>query len=34
MEDEGWLAVMAFSIHGTILLCREFARVLANDGNP
>jgi NAD(P)-dependent dehydrogenase (short-subunit alcohol dehydrogenase family) len=34
MEDDGWLAVMAVNIQGTFFLCREFARVLAKDGNP
>jgi 3-oxoacyl-[acyl-carrier protein] reductase len=34
MEDAGWAAVLAVNLNGTFYLCREFARVLAEDGNP
>lgn len=34
MEDDGWAAVMAVNINGAFYVCREFARVLAEDGNP
>ncbi len=34
MEDEGWAAVMAVNINGPFHVAREFARVLAQDGNP
>jgi 3-oxoacyl-[acyl-carrier protein] reductase len=33
MEDEGWAGVMAVNINGAFYVCREFARVLAEDGN-
>lgn len=34
MEDEGWAGVIAVNLNGTFYACREFARVLAADGNP
>lgn len=34
MEDDGWAAVMAVNINGPFYVSREFARVLAEDGNP
>jgi 3-oxoacyl-[acyl-carrier protein] reductase len=34
MEDEGWSAVMAVNLDGTFYTCREFARILAEDGSP
>ncbi len=34
MEDEGWAGVMAVNINGAFYVCREFARVLAEDGTP
>ena len=34
MEDEGWAGVMAVNVNGAFYVCREFARVLAEDGNP
>lgn len=34
MEDAGWAAVLAVNLNGTFYTCREFARVLAADGNP
>lgn len=34
MEDDGWGAVMAVNINGAFFLAREFARILARDGNP
>jgi 3-oxoacyl-[acyl-carrier protein] reductase len=34
MEDDGWAGVMAVNINGAFYVCREFARVLAEDGNP
>jgi len=34
MEDAGWAGVLAVNLNGTFYLCREFARVLAADGNP
>lgn len=34
MEDDGWAAVMAVNVNGAFFLAREFARVLARDGNP
>lgn len=34
MEDEGWAAVMAVNVNGAFYVAREFARVLAEDGNP
>ncbi|MCB2089469.1 MAG: SDR family oxidoreductase [Sphingomonadaceae bacterium] len=34
MEDDGWAGVLAVNINGTFYTCREFARVLAEDGNP
>ena len=34
MEDDGWNAVMSVNLDGTFYVCREFARVLARDGNP
>jgi len=33
MEDDGWAAVMAVNINGPFYVSREFARVLAEDGN-
>lgn len=33
MEDEGWAGVMAVNVNGAFYVCREFARVLAEDGN-
>jgi 3-oxoacyl-[acyl-carrier protein] reductase len=33
MEDDGWAAVMAVNINGPFYVAREFARVLAEDGN-
>ena len=34
MEDDGWAGVLAVNLNGTFYVCREFARVLAQDGNP
>lgn len=34
MEDAGWAGVLAVNLNGTFYICREFARVLAADGNP
>lgn len=34
MEDDGWAGVLAVNLTGTFYVCREFARVLAQDGNP
>jgi len=34
MEDDGWAGVMAVNVNGAFYVCREFARVLAEDGNP
>lgn len=34
MQDDGWAGVMAVNLNGTFYTCREFARVLAEDGNP
>lgn len=34
MGDEGWAGVMAVNLNGTFYVCREFTRVLAEDGNP
>lgn len=34
MEDDGWAAVMAVNVNGAFYVAREFARVLAEDGNP
>ena len=34
MGDEGWAGVLAVNLNGTFYLCREFAKVLAMDGNP
>lgn len=34
MEDEGWAAVLSVNLNGTFYLCREFARILAEDRNP
>lgn len=34
MEDTGWAGVLAVNLNGTFYICREFARVLAADGNP
>lgn len=34
MGDEGWAGVLAVNLNGTFHVCREFARVLAADGNP
>lgn len=34
MEDDGWAGVLAVNINGPFFVCREFARVLAEDGNP
>ena len=34
MEDEGWAGVLAVNLNGTFYLAREFARILARDGNP
>ncbi len=33
MDDDGWAAVMAVNINGPFYVSREFARVLAEDGN-
>ena len=33
MEDDGWAGVMAVNINGAFYVCREFARILAEDGN-
>lgn len=34
MEDDGWAGVLAVNLNGTFYVCREFARVLAQDGSP
>lgn len=34
MGDAGWAGVLAVNINGTFYVCREFTRVLAQDGNP
>ena len=34
MEDAGWAAVLAVNLNGAFYLCREFTRVLAQDGAP
>ena len=33
MGDEGWAGVMAVNLNGTFYVCREFTKVLAEDGN-
>lgn len=34
MEDEGWAGVLAVNLDGAFFVCREFVRVLVQDGNP
>ena len=34
MGDDGWAGVLAVNLNGTFYVCREFARVVAADGNP
>lgn len=34
MGDDGWAGVLAVNLNGAFYLCREFTRVLAQDGNP
>lgn len=34
MGDDGWAGVLAVNLNGAFYLCREFVKVLAQDGNP
>jgi len=34
LGDEGWAGVLAVNLDGAFFVCREFVRVLVQDGNP